>query len=137
MRPNLNRVSGDGDIRAAEILGRVHGHVSRQLLDSLDDRDLLALGRYGARQPTVALRTGSPACLHAALLAAAISQTGSKGDPRDVIVGLALHHIVARQLGLNPVDVFDRVAGCLPEEPIADLLREFGPRQDITLGAFG
>lgn len=47
--PETEPDSRSGDERAAEIPGPVPGHVARQQLDSLDECDLLALGRYGAR----------------------------------------------------------------------------------------
>jgi len=53
------------------------------------------------------------------------------------MVGMALHHHVARQLGQEPAVLFDRVADRLPEGPVPDLLRKFGARKEITLRAFG
>jgi hypothetical protein len=91
---------------------------------------VLALGRYGIRQPAIALRTNSPSRLHDALLATAICQSRRENDPWDVMVGMALHHHVARQLDQDPVAVFAQVARCLPDGPIRDLLRTFGARND-------
>jgi hypothetical protein len=135
--PNLTRIPADGDVRAAQILRRIGGPVTAELLNSLSKRDALALGRYGVRQPAIALRTNSPARLHDALLATAICQSQHDRDPRDVMVGMALHHDVARQLGQDPTAVFDQVASCLPDGPISALLRTFGARSDITITAFG
>jgi hypothetical protein len=98
---------------------------------------VLALGRYGARQPAIALRTRSPEILRAALLATGIAEVRDEGDPRDLMIGLALHHVVAQQLGQSPSALFDEVAARLPDGPVATLFREFGARQDIILKAFG
>lgn len=135
--PNLTRIPSGGNVRAAQILRRITGPVTGELLDSLGSRDVLVLGRYGARQPAIALRTNSPARLHDALLATAICQSRRESDPRDVMVGMALHHHVARQMGLDPAAVFEQVAGCLSDGPIRELLRTFGDRNDVTLTAFG
>lgn len=101
------------------------------------DGDAIALGRFGARHTTVALRRGSAALLRDALLATAISQVIRSDDPRDVMVGLAVDYFVAQQLGLVPAGLLGDVASCLPDGWVPDLLREFGARTDITLKAFG
>jgi hypothetical protein len=106
-------------------------------MNELDSRDVLALGRYGARQPTFALRARSSEILRAALLASGIAGVRYESDPRDLMIGLALHHVVAQQLGQSPSAVFGDVAACLPDGPVAGLFREFGARQDITLKVFG
>jgi hypothetical protein len=137
VEPNMARIPADGEADARAILELACGRVTAKLVESLDGRDFLALGRYGARQPTVALRAGSAAQLREALLATAFCQLGRGSDPRDLMVGLAVHHFVARQLGLEPAEVFDDIAARLPGGPLPDLLREFGGRQDITLSAFG
>jgi hypothetical protein len=137
MQPNLERIPGYDDARAEVIVWRAHDGVTAELMNSLERRDVLALGRYGSRQPSIALRTGSPEILRAALLSTGIAEVRDGGDPRDVMIGLALHHVVAQQLGLSPSALFDDVAARLPDGPAADLFREFGARQDITLKAFG
>jgi hypothetical protein len=137
VEPNLTRIPADGDNRAEAIIRRAEAPVSGPLLDSLNDRDAVALGRYGARQPTIALRQESSQRLRDALLATALAQLVRQSDPRDLMVGLAVHHIVARQIGVVPSVIFDETANLLPAGPIADLLREFGARNDITLETFG
>jgi hypothetical protein len=137
VQPNLARIPAGGDAQAEATIQRAQGAVTRRLLDSLDDSDFLSLGRYGARQPTVALRQGSATCLHEALLATAICQLGHESDPRDLMIGVALHHVVAQQIGQVPSALFHDVASRLPAGPIPDLLRDFGARQDITPEAFG
>jgi hypothetical protein len=135
--PNLERISAAADGRAEAILLRAQSTITQHFLDTLDQRDLLALGRYGARQPTIALRAGSARRLHAALLATAICQLGRPSDPRDLMVGLAVHHVVAQKIGVVPSAMFEDIAARLPDGPIPNLLRDFGARQDITLEAFG
>jgi hypothetical protein len=137
MQPNLERIPGYDEARAGGIVRRAQDGVTAELMNTLERRDVLALGRYGSRQPSIALRTGSPENLRAALLATGIAEVRDGGDPRDLMIGLALHHFVAQQLGLTPSDLFDDLAARLPDGPAADLFREFGARQDITLKAFG
>jgi hypothetical protein len=52
-------------------MSRAHGVITQRLLDTLSEQDALALGRYGARQPTIALRQHSAQRLSQALLATA------------------------------------------------------------------
>jgi hypothetical protein len=137
VKPNLARIPAAGDARAEAITQRARTAVSQALLDSLDDSDAVALGRYGARQPAIALRQKSRPRLEDALLASALAQLVRPADPRDLMVGMAVHYIAAEQIGAVPSDVFDDVARRLPDGPLPDLLRQFGARQDITLEAFG
>jgi len=137
MLPNLERIPGYDDARAEAIVRRAHDGVTAELMNGLNRRDVLALGRYGARQSTIALRASSPEVLRAALLATGIAEVRHEGDPRDLMIGVALHHVVARQLGQSPAALFDDVAARLPDGPVPELFREFGARQDITLQAFG
>ena len=48
MEPNLVRIPAGGDARAEAIVLRAGETINRRLLDTLDERDYLALGRYGA-----------------------------------------------------------------------------------------
>ncbi len=137
MPSNLERIPGYDDTRAEAIVRRAHDGVTAELMNDLDRRDVLALGRYGIRQVTIALRARSPEILRSALLATGIAEIRHKGDLRDLMIGLALHHVVAQQLGQSPAAVFSEVAARLPDGPVAELFREFGARQDITLKAFG
>jgi hypothetical protein len=57
-------------------------------------------------------------------------------DWRDLLVGLAPYHDCARRLGLDPVALFDAVAGEGPQT-VRDLVRYFGRRTDVTPEAFG
>lgn len=137
MRPNLERIPADGDERAAQIVHQAVAGDMREVLDTLPGHDVLILGRYGARHPTIALRNASTAQLVDALLATAIGQVRRGSESRDAMVSLAVHHFVARQLGDDPAAIFAAVAALLPDGPVPDLLREFGVRHDVTLEAFG
>lgn len=137
MPSNLERIPGYDDMRAEAIVRRAHDGVTAELMSDLGRRDVLALGRYGIRQVTIASRTRSPEILRSALLATGIAEVRDEGDPRDLMIGLALHHVVAQQLGQSPAAVFGQVAARLPDGSVAELFREFGARQDISLKAFG
>jgi hypothetical protein len=137
VEPNLARIPAGRDADAEAILELARGGVTADLLDGMNGTDAIALGRYGARQATAALRRGSAPLLRDALLATAIGEIIRTGDPRDVMVSLAVGHFVAQQLGLVPGALFDEVASRLPGGWMPNLLREFGARTDITLKAFG
>jgi len=134
---NPQRIRAYADAAAEEIIELARDGVTADLLGCLVRRDAIALARYGARQATVALRARSAALLHDALLAAAIADMLRESDPRDVMVGLARHYYVARQLGLAPAEVFDAAVSGLPDGRVRDLFRRFGARGDITLESFG
>lgn len=137
MTANLRRIPSAGDAAAEEIIALARDEVMADLLGCLVRRDAMALGRYGARQATVALRARSAALLHDALLATAIADVITQDDPRDVATGLALHHYVARELGLVPAEVFGAAVAGLPDDRVRDLFCMFGAREDVTLKAFG
>ena len=137
VRGNLVRIVGDGDGRAEQVLARAPRVADANFLASLDDPDLLDLGRYGLRHATVALREGSADRLRNALFAIALPGVVMPPDPRDWMVGAAVHYVVAQQLGVEPPALFDEVADRLPAGVMADLLRGFGARRDVTLTAFG
>jgi hypothetical protein len=100
----------------------------------LRTRQRRALGRFGVRCATVALRERSPAFLRAGLIAIALGDADR--DPRDLMITVAAHHHVARYLGLGPAEVFDEAAD-YADPDTADVLRVFGRRDDVTLQAFG
>lgn len=137
VEPNLARIPADKDADAEAILELARGGVTADLLDCMNDTDAIALGRYGARHTTTALRRRSAALLRDALLATAICQIIRNDDPRDVMVGLAVGYFAAQQLGLVPAELFDDVASRLSDGRVPNLLREFGARTDVTLKAFG
>lgn len=100
----------------------------------LRDRQRVALGRFGVRCANVALRERSAATLRTGLIAIALAEFD--GDPRDLMITVAAHHHVARELGLAPAELFDEAAA-YADPDTADLLRVFGRRTDVTLQAFG
>jgi hypothetical protein len=53
------------------------------------------------------------------------------------MVSLARHHYVARQLGLDPAEVFITAVSGLPDENVRNLYRTFGARNNVTLTSFG
>jgi hypothetical protein len=57
-------------------------------------------------------------------------------DPRDVMVGLAPFFDAAMRLEADPGAIFSRVAEAATGD-LADLVRRFGARSDVTLDAFG
>jgi hypothetical protein len=137
MQPNRYRIPGDQDAAAETVLNRAPDQIDQRFLNGLDRQAAAWLGRYGARQVTTALQQRSGDLLHQALLATAIAACLHDYDDRDVMIGLALPWVVAQQLGLDPAQVFARVARRITKPHVADLLTVFGARQDITLRAFG
>ncbi|WP_330461333.1 hypothetical protein OIB37_33380 [Streptomyces sp. NBC_00820] len=81
------------------------------------------------------LRERSPALLEKALLGAGLGFEDEEG-PRELMVDVCLHHVVATMLGMRPEALFTRVAGRLPGTEGARIIREFGPRDDVTPAAF-
>lgn len=137
VRPNLERIPGDGDALAERVLRDLPAVIDAAALARLGGSTLRALGRYSARQVVVAWRTRSAGLLRDALTAAAVSEQQSMIDPRDTMVGLAPHLHVARELGLDPARLFADVADRLPPGDLATLLRTFGARTDVSLPGFG
>jgi hypothetical protein len=84
-----------------------------------------------------ALRRASPAVLRAGLLR--LLHDGELhwlADRRDLLVAMAPYHDCARRLELDPAAFFAAVAEEAPL-PLADLVRSFGKRTDVTPAAFG
>jgi hypothetical protein len=103
-------------------------------LSALTDRQRTIVGRYGVRAATLALREHSIPRLRSGLIALVLSGSAAR-DERDFMVGAAVHHHVARQLGRDPAVLFDDAAAYAG--PAKELLQAFGHRQDVTLEAFG
>jgi len=57
-------------------------------------------------------------------------------DRRDLLVAMAPYHDCARRLELDPAAFFGAVADEAPM-PLADIVRRFGERSDVTPAAFG
>ena len=134
---DAQRVTPGGYGAAEEIIALARDGVTADLLGCLVRRDAPALARYSARQVTQALRARSAALLNDAVLALAIANVICGDDPRDVMVSLARHHYVARQLGQDPAAVFGAAVAGLPGDGVRGLFRGFGARTDVTLEAFG
>lgn len=137
MKPNLDRIPATGDHVAREVLDRAPARVDQRFVDSLKPDERLALGRYGARGVTVALRQRSQTLLADALLAKGIAALNACDDARDLMVELAMHHVAAQTLGMSPGHLFRQTADRLPDGEVAALVRTFGGRTDVTLQAFG
>jgi hypothetical protein len=86
---------------------------------------------------TEALRLQSPDALRAGLLRLLIDgEHDWLKDWRDLMVAMAPYHDCATRLGLDPAAFFDDVAREAPQA-LADTVRTFGQRTDITPSAFG
>jgi hypothetical protein len=86
---------------------------------------------------TDALRRGSPDTLKARLLR--LLDDGELQwlqDRRDLLVAMAPYYDCARRLQLDPAAFFATVAAEGPL-PLADIVRNFGERLDVTPRAFG
>lgn len=137
MLPNLDRIPSTGDRRAEQILIDAPRAADANYLASIGVEGAIDLARYGIRRTTVALRRSSVEILTEALWATALAAAARPTDDRDLTVGLALPHVVARELEVDPVALFAAIADRLPDSPMARLLTEFGSRQDIDLASFG
>ncbi|HEY2779003.1 MAG TPA: hypothetical protein VGI77_13985 [Gaiellaceae bacterium] len=84
---------------------------------------------------TAAYRTGTREGLVTALSAEAARNAGFP-DFREVLLSFAPFHDAAKALGLDPSEVFDAAAANVPAD-VAELLRVFGRRTDVSLGVFG
>jgi hypothetical protein len=70
-------------------------------------------------------------------LAMALGAAVHTSDERDLMIGLALPHVAAVQLGARPAEVFETTAARFEDGWVPGLLRVFGARADVTLAAFG
>ena len=135
--PNLERITGKDDDLARSILARLPRQLLAASVADLDERSRLALGRYGTRAVTLALREGSLDRLREGLLSSALYQAAASDDTRDAMVGMALAYVAAQDLGCEPPVVFGEVARRFEGSEIANDLRTFASRSDVTLEAFG
>ncbi|MFF5218868.1 hypothetical protein [Micromonospora sp. NPDC000442] len=111
--------------------------IEQSFVRTLDPATALALGRYGTRLATLALRQNSVDLLRRSVLATGLARCLASNDDRDIMVALAVPWIVAQQLGTSPAEAFATVSATLPEGPAARLVQAFGVRTDITLEASG
>jgi hypothetical protein len=102
-----------------------------------DTHGLLRYNAYVSDGATDALRRGSPDALKAGLLR--LLDDGELQwlqDRRDLLVAMAPYYDCARRLELDPAAFFAAVADEAPT-PLADIVRSFGERLDVTPAAFG
>ncbi|MEZ4645309.1 MAG: hypothetical protein R3E31_21685 [Chloroflexota bacterium] len=92
-------------------------------------------GVFGHRAATLARRQESREWLRWGLLGTAVANSIIP-PRRNVDVALVVFHHVARQLGINTVDLFDEVAD-FADGAIAERLRLFGRRSDVYLRSYG
>jgi hypothetical protein len=134
--PNLDRISSKGDQRAERTLAQTPRIADADVLAAISADVALDFRRYGIRQTTVALRRRSIDALTDALWATVLG-AASEPEGRDLMVGLALPHVVAREVGANPAALFAEIADRVPDTPVAQILAQFGPRRDVDLPSFG
>jgi hypothetical protein len=136
--PVPDRGASTTDDQIARVCGMLAAATAEQRASfrgSLSDHERTVLGRYGHRAATLAAREHSPDRLRSGLVATAIAIPANE-DERDLLVGLALHHHVARHLGVSVVAVFDAAAP-FAEPEVGGKFTRFARRQDVTLTAFG
>jgi hypothetical protein len=107
----------------------------QQFLAQFDRQQRTLLALFGHRAATLAMRRQERAWLRWGLLGAALANYDT-AERRGIAISLAIYHHVARQLGVNTVDLFDEIADCVQGD-LAPLLRQFGRRSDIRLAQFG
>lgn len=115
--------------KAASNVQRAH------FLSTLNQAQRSLFGIYGHRAATLSVREAAGERLAKALLGAVIANYVIPSKRR-VEVALAVYHHCSRQLGLNTVDLFDEAAEFAAPE-LADQLRSFGRRSDVTLRQYG
>lgn len=92
-------------------------------------------GAFGHRAATIAARTNDAEMLRLGLVGTAIANYEIPPSRR-VAVGLSIFYHVARQLKLNPIDLFEDVAQLSSPAMQNELLR-FGRNGQISLTQFG
>ena len=119
------------------LLALINGSARQRqsLVYSLTEQRRRALARYAHRAPMVAMQTSEAAHLDAGLVAHSLLRQ-RVSDWRDDLVFFAPYHHVARALGLDPATLFNRAAAVAAPD-LAEVMRTFGRRRDVSLGAFG
>ena len=126
------------DEQLAEIAGAFTALAAperEQCMAALSDGQRALFGLCGHRAATLATRRGAAELLRLGLIGSVIANY-SIPDKRNVDVALAVFHHCARKLELNPPEVFDEAAQ-YASEAMAERLRAFGRRTDVTLRQFG
>ncbi len=83
-----------------------------------------------------AVDSGSLTALQDALGRYLDAEAKNDFDPRDVMVGLAIFVDASQRLGADPATILETGARTTTAE-LAEVVRAFGARKDVTLGAFG
>jgi len=125
------------DAGARAIVDRTAALIGPMFVSEFDRADGALLGSYGLRMVVLAVRERSLDRLQHGLLAMALGAAVRMDDERDLMIGLAVPHVAAVQLGARPVEVFETAAGRFEDGWVPGLLRVFGTRTDVTLAAFG
>lgn len=102
----------------------------------LGPNEVRVLGIYSRRAAGRAIEGSSEELVRMGLTAVVLALYGDEGDPRDLMISLAPLHVAASAVAVDPGGTFDRVAERAPQH-LADTLRAFAKRQDVTLGLFG
>ena len=86
---------------------------------------------------TTAVRAGSAERLRESLTAVVVEgQSEWRRDWRDLLMALAPYYAGALRLRLDPAEFFSQVAEAAPDD-LADHVRSFGRREDVSPEAFG
>lgn len=125
------------DAGARAIVERAPAQIGSVFVLELDRADGALLGSYGLRMVVLAMRERSLDRLQHGLLAIALGAAVHTADDPDLMIGLALPHVAAVQLGARPAEVFETTARRFEGGWLPGLLRVFGARTDVTLAAFG
>jgi len=124
------------DVSARSTLDRAPAQIGTAFTSTLDRSEATRLGDYGLRMVVLAMRDRTLDRLQHGLLAMALGAAIHTADDRDLMIGLALPHAAANQLGVGPAQVFETTAARFEKGWLPDLLRTFGARTDVTLAAF-
>lgn len=126
------------DVQLAEIAGAFTALAAperERFMSALSASERALFAVFGHRAATLAARSGDAEQLCLGLVGSVIANYDIP-DKRNVDVALAIYHHCARKLELNPPEVFDEAAQ-YATEAMAERLRAFGRRTDVTLKLFG
>lgn len=110
-------------------------NVGLQFIESLPQEESGLFAIFGHRAATWAIRESSPDWLRLGLIGNGIANYYFR-DTRNVDASLAIFYHCARRLEMEPAGLFDDVA-FYASEAMADHLRRFGHRPEVTLKQYG
>lgn len=128
----------NADTRIAAIIRRlltVTPAQRQQFLQALEPAERALFAIFGHRAATLAARQQDQGWLELGMLGTAVANF-TLSPKRNLDASLIVFHHVTRKLGVNTVDLFDRVADRIGGE-VAPRLRAFGRRSDVRLQNFG